>query len=275
MGYYLPPKSYLRPKPKVNFKQKIITITTASIMLVAASVIFTSLYLESENAKADAVVKNQKVNDLIPVPLINSNRTTSETEPPFDIQFPVQLAYFKVIKDLHSLELKWSTTLEYKNEYFIVEKSDSQSSFHEIGRIESKKSNDKSSDYSFIDTELSSGIFFYRLRQVSNDNKSTFIALEKVSLNNENNNLSLYIEDVGPQPFDKYFNINYFTEREGGVSVELFDKSGNKIYKSYIDSDKGYNTCKFIDGHKLTDNEYTVRIANSSGAYVKKIKKKV
>lgn len=275
MGYYLPPKSYLRPKPRVNFKQKIITITTASIMFVVACVIFTSIYFESKNAKADAVAIKQNVNELIPLPLINTNRTTSEIAHPYDIQFPVQLAYFKVIKDLHSLELKWSTTIEYKNEYFIVEKSDNQTNFHEIGRVYSKKSNEKSSDYTFIDTELIDGVFFYRLRQVSSDNKSTYIALEKVTLNNANEDLSLYIEDIGPQPFDNYFNINYYSERDGGVSFELFDKSGIKIYKSYIDAEKGYNTCKFIDGYKLTDNEYTVRIANSSGAFVKKIKKKV
>ena len=103
---------------------------------------------------------------------------------------------------------------------------------------------------------------------------STYIALEKVILNSANEDLTLYIEDVGPQPFEKYFNINYFSDRDGGISVELFDKSGKKIYKTYTEANQGYNTCRFIEGQKLTDDEYTVRIANSAGAYVKKIKKR-
>ncbi len=278
MGYYLPPKSYLRPKPRVNIKQKIVAITTTSISLLVAGIIFTSLHFgESKNANAEALVKKQKVDDIIPVPLNNSNPATAENKHPSeaDLQFPVQLAYFKVIKDLHSLELKWSTTLEYKNEYFSIEKSGNGTNFYEIGCMDSKKSNDKSSDYSFVDNDLSEGVIFYRLRQISSNERSTYIALEKVILNSENEDLSLYIEDIGPQPFEKYFNINYFTDREGGISVELFDKNGKKIYKSYTDANQGYNTCKFIDGEKLTDDEYTVRIANSTGAYVKKIKKRV
>ena len=276
MGYYLPPKSYLRPKPRVNLKQKAIAITTASLMLLVSGIIFTTFHFESINANADVEVKSKKADAIIPVPLVNSNPVIAENE--FNnqgaMEFPVQLAYFKVIKDIHFLELKWSTTLEYKNEYFIIEKSDNGTHFKEIGTVESKKSNEKSSDYSFVDNDLSEGVIFYRLRQVSSDQKSTYIGIEKVILNNVNENLTLYIENFGPQPFEKYFNINYFSERKGGISVELFDKSGKKIYKTYTEANQGYNTCRFIEGQKLTDDEYTVRIANSEGAYVKKIKKR-
>ena len=276
MGYYLPPKSYLRPKPRVNLKQKSIAITTASLMLLVSGIIFTTFHFESINANANVEVKNNKADAIIPIPLVNSNPVIAERVyiNESDLQFPVQLAYFKVVKDIHFIELKWSTTLEYKNQYFIIEKSSNGTNFKELGTVESKKSNEKSSDYSFIDNDLSEGVIFYRLRQVSSDEKSTYIALEKVILNSANEDLTLYIEDVGPQPFEKYFNINYFSDREGGISVELFDKSGKKIYKTYTEANQGYNTCRFIEGQKLTDDEYTVRIANSAGAFIKKIKKR-
>ena len=121
MGYYLPPKSYLRPKPRVNLKQKALAITTASIMLLVSGVIFTTFHFESINANANVEAKNNKVDVIIPIPLVNTNPAIAEKEYIIesDMQFPVQLAYFKVIKDIHFLELKWSTTLEYKNEYFI------------------------------------------------------------------------------------------------------------------------------------------------------------
>ena len=276
MGYYLPPKSYLRPKPRVNLKQKAIAITAASIMLLVSGIIFTTFHFESINANANVEVKNKKTEVIIPIPLVNTNPVIAEREHIIegDMLFPVQLAYFKVIKDIHFIELKWSTTLEYKNQYFIIEKSSNGTNFKELGTVDSKKSNEMSSDYSFIDNDLSEGVIFYRLRQVSSDEKSTYIALEKVILNSANEDLTLYIEDVGPQPFEKYFNINYFSDRDGGISVELFDKSGKKIYKTYTEANQGYNTCRFIEGQKLTDDEYTVRIANSAGAYVKKIKKR-
>ena len=210
MGYYLPPKSYLRPKPRVNLKQKSIAITTASLMLLVSGIIFTTFHFESINANANVEVKNNKADAIIPIPLVNSNPVIAERVyiNESDLQFPVQLAYFKVVKDIHFIELKWSTTLEYKNQYFIIEKSSNGTNFKELGTVESKKSNEKSSDYSFIDNDLSEGVIFYRLRQVSSDEKSTYIALEKVILNSANEDLTLYIEDVGPQPFEKYFNIN-------------------------------------------------------------------
>ena len=61
MGYYLPPKSYLRPKPRISFKQKVIAITTATLTLIIAGSIFTSLNFESKSANADVTVKKQKI----------------------------------------------------------------------------------------------------------------------------------------------------------------------------------------------------------------------
>ena len=71
MGYYLPPKSYLRPKPRVNLKQKSIAITTASLMLLVSGIIFTTFHFESINANANVEVKNNKADAIIPIPLGN------------------------------------------------------------------------------------------------------------------------------------------------------------------------------------------------------------
>ena len=276
MGYYLPPKSYLRPKPKVKTKQKFIAITTASITIIAVAVIFTTLHFaDNKSVLADTNSNKEKSEVVIQEPLINPTIATLEKTQTINFNFPVQLAYFKIVKNLHSVDLKWSTTLEYKNEFYTVEKSVNGSGFYEIGCVESKKENSLSSDYVFTDNIISEGVIFYRLRQTSSNERSTYIALEKVILKNDNEDLSLYIEGIGPEPFDNYFNINYYTDREGGISVELFDKMGKKIYKTYTEATQGYNTCRFIEGDKLTDAVYTLRIANSSGAFVKKIRKKV
>ena len=276
MGYYLPPKSYLRPKPRVNTTQKIIAISTASITIIAAFVIFTTLHFtDSKSAQAEEVSEKKPTDAIIPAPLTNSNLATSEKTQQIELNFPVILAYFKVLKNAHSLDVKWSTSVEYKNEFFTIEKSENGGGFYEIGCVDSKKNHELSNDYSYTDDVMSDGVVFYRLKQTSSNERSTYIALEKTEFNNEDSSLSLYIENVGPLPFDKYFNIHYYSSRPGGISVELFDKGGKNIYKTYTESNEGYNTCKFIEGAKLTDDEYTLRISNSSGAYIKRIKKRV
>lgn len=275
MGYYLPPKSYLKPKQKVNATQRIIAISTASITIIAAIVIMTSIqFADPQSAIADQGTENELDAIVIPQPLTNTNIATLEKTKEINFNFPVQLAYFKLTRKTHAIELKWSTTIEYKNEFFTIEKSVNGGGFYEIGCVESKRIEELSTDYTFTDNEITQGVIFYRLRQTSQNDRTTFIALEKISLTKNDEDLSLYIENIGPEPFDKYFNINYYTKRDGGISVELFDKAGKRIYKTYTEATQGYNTCHFNEGEKLTDQVYTLRIANSSGAYTKKIKKK-
>jgi hypothetical protein len=275
MGYYLPQKSYLRPKTTLGIRQRILTVTTASLILVTIGLSLTIHFGDSKDALAEFRLGQsiEKIN--VQQPLVNSNPATREFSIQEEIKFPVILAYFKTIINRKSIELKWSTIQEYNNESFIIEKSDNGTVFYEIGSVESKKSNDLSSDYSFIDYNKSEGAQFYRLKQTSSNGKSTFIALEKVKAGNEKAEMALFIEEIGPAPFNEYFNINYYSAREGGISVELFDKNGRKIYKTYITAKQGYNMCRFTDGKLLLDEEYTIRIANSSGAFVKKIRKKI
>ncbi len=277
MGYYLPPKSYLRPKPSVNATQKIIAITTISITVIAAIVIFITLnFTDNKSALASAEHEKTTVHESAAIPL--QNPTSADIEKPrvVDFIFPVQLAYFKIVReDIRTIELKWSTTFEFENDFFTVEKSTNGTTFQEIGCVPSAKNNNLSNDYIFTDKIDGENAAFYRLRQTSHNQRSTFIALEKIQLTNTDADMTLYIENVGPQPFDKFFNVNYYTEREGGVSVEIFDKQGRKIYKTYTQAEQGYNTCRFIEGERLTDESYTVRIANSSAADVKRIRKKI
>jgi hypothetical protein len=276
MGYYLPPKSYLRPKPRVNATQKIIAITTVSITVIAAVVIFITLHFTDNRSAIAAENENQVENDFVSIPLQNPRIDEVPKSKVVDYVFPVQLAYFKIVReDIKTVQLKWSTTFEYQNQFFTVEKSINGTDFMNVGCVESAQNEKLSNDYIFNDAIDGNENIFYRLRQTSINQRSTYIALEKISLNNINADMSLYIENIGPQPFDKYFSINYYTVRDGGVSVEVFDKSGKRIYKTYTDAEQGFNTCRFIDGEKLTDEIYTVRIANSVAADVKRIRKKV
>jgi hypothetical protein len=276
MGYYLPPKSYLRPKPSVNVKQKIIAITTVSITVIATIVIFITLHFTDTKSVLANTDSDKQNTHIVAAPiLINPSPATIEKPHPVDYAFPVQLAYFKIVKeDIHSLVLKWSTTFEYKNAFYTIEKSTNGTTFNEVGCVESEKNHNLSNDYSYTDDIDGNTIVYYRLRQTSENDRSTYIALDKINLSIDEDDLSLYIDDIGPEPFDKFFNVNYFTSREGGISVEIFDKTGKKIFKTYTQANEGYNTCRFVDGDKLTDDVYTVRIANSNAAFIKKVKKK-
>jgi hypothetical protein len=269
MGYYLPQKSYLKPKMRTAMRNRIMFLT-AGISFIGAMIIFAMLHFEDNSAYANVSpakpggVKTSETEKNIPVIQNTGN-----------INFPAMLAFFIVTPNECSVDLKWATVSEYKNKFFTIEKSFNKSDFKEIARIDANGTTKKSNDYEFTDPAPPTQLAFYRLKQVSTTGESSFVALEKVEANDQKRDSELFIENIGPEPFEKSFNINYYSEFDGGVSVELLDKEGHRIYKAYTKANKGYNTCRFMNGEYLEDDVYILRISNSNAVYVKKIKKKV
>jgi len=268
MGYYLPHKSYLRPRQNIRARQRLIILSTLGITLIAAFTIFITMEAgDTKTALAEVKTTTQELPDV-------------EAEEPIKIKFadashPVDLAYFAAVpRPDNKVVVKWSTQSEYKNDHFVVEKSENGSEFSTLAFVPSKDKNKLGSSYSVVDNTPGKGMIFYRLKQTCENGDESFIGLEKVNMSREAVN-PLFIERVGPMAFDNSFNIGYYSDREGSIAVEIFDKSGNKIYKSYTEANLGYNTCRYISSETLADDEYTIRISNSSGAYVKKIRKTV
>ncbi len=270
MGYYLPTRSYLKPKVRGGLRTRIILFTTG-ITIVAIGVIFTTIQLmNNEGAFANNV--NSSAQDIV---VLGPEQSLPVIQNTGNKNFPAELAFFIVTPNEYTVDIKWATVSEYKNAYFVVERSYNNSEFKEISRIDAHGTTKESSDYSFTDDSLKSNLAFYRLKQISENGESSYIALEKAEKIKTKKENELYVENIGPQPFDKGFNINYYSEIEGGVSVELIDQNGNRVFKSYTKATRGYNTCRFENGEILKDSHYTLRISNSTAVYMTKIKKKV
>lgn len=269
MGYYLPQKSYLKPKMRTAMRNRILFFTIG-ISLFAGAIVFLTVQVSDNETFANNVNAKKPASitliEEISAPVVQNSG---------NINFPAMLAFFVVQPNDISVELKWATVSEYKNKYFCIEKSFNNSDFKEIGRLDAHGTTKNSSDYEFVDPVPPTQLVFYRLKQISTNWESSYVALEKTESINDKREENLYIENIGPEPFEKSFNINYFSELEGGVSVELIDKYGHKIYKAYTKANRGYNTCRFMNGEYLADDEYTLRISNSNAVFEKKIKKKV
>lgn len=62
--------------------------------------------------------------------------------------------------------LEWSTSAEYDNEQFIVEKSTTGEDFESIGEVEGKGNSEEENSYRFMDLDARKGVTFYRIKQV-------------------------------------------------------------------------------------------------------------
>ena len=81
---------------------------------------------------------------------------------------PVTYSSFTA-KNMGHILIEWTTEQEVNNELFIIERSNGEKPFSEIGKIEGSGNNSRTSKYSFIDSSPLNGINYYRIKQYDYD----------------------------------------------------------------------------------------------------------
>lgn len=83
---------------------------------------------------------------------------------------PLDPVQFKAkVTDNQGVSLEWQTKQEFNSEAFIVERSENGMVYEEISRIAGAGNDDEPNKYSFTDTEVEDGTYYYRLSQVNKD----------------------------------------------------------------------------------------------------------
>lgn len=90
-----------------------------------------------------------------------------------DIVLPITLSSFTASEKQNSVLLNWQTASESNNSYFAIERSNNNSNFKEVGKVNSKGNSSQTQQYSFEDYTPVNGANYYRLKQVNKDGSST------------------------------------------------------------------------------------------------------
>ncbi len=97
------------------------------------------------------------------------------------IPLPVELLNFSAANVNNDyVSLKWQTSMEENNDHFEVERSTNATSFESILSIKSLGNSSTLQIYSSRDNAPSTGINYYRLKQVNKDGHSTYSDTQKV-----------------------------------------------------------------------------------------------
>lgn len=95
----------------------------------------------------------------------------------------VDLKHFRALgQGQNQVFLEWSTSSEFDNDHFEVQRSKDGVEFATIGTIKGSWNNIEESLYGFVDDQAHPGNFFYRIRQVDGHGKSMFTEVRMVSL---------------------------------------------------------------------------------------------
>ncbi|MFH1198009.1 MAG: alpha-amylase family glycosyl hydrolase [bacterium] len=159
---------------------------------------------------------------------------------------PVELVSFigKVVDD--KVILNWQTATEVNNYGFEVERSVILSgaknlltrNWQNIGFIGGSGSSNSTKEYSFIDKDIASGSYSYRLKQIDTDGSFNYSKEIEISCNSHPSTFELY--QNYPNPFNPTTTIKYsipagvgasYPDKSGQVmtSLRIYDVLGNEV----------------------------------------------
>jgi hypothetical protein len=187
------------------------------------------------------------------------NGTSSNwTAPGFPGILPVELVTFTAERYLKAkAKISWTTASEVNSSHFEVEKSLDGIRFETIGTVKSAGTTLNKQEYSLIDEAPSTGLNYYRLKQVDLDGQVDYSAIEFLSFSN-NSKIIIY-----PNPAKDILNID--TDRPENVkSILIHNQIGRLVYESKIVKPN-------IDISELHDGIYYITIISNQASFVERV----
>ncbi len=171
---------------------------------------------------------------------------------------PVELISFNAIVENGNVRLNWYTASETNNAGFKIERSKDGANYEEIFFIGGNGTTTNRNVYTYLDESVSSGVYYYRLKQVNFDGSFEYLNVVTVDLGTPDKFL---LEQNYPNPFNPKTVITFQTPSEGQITLKIYDVLGNEV-ATLLDEQKPagiYNV--ELDASQLTSGIYFYRIA--------------
>lgn len=146
-----------------------------------------------------------------------------------------------------AVNLTWKTAIEKNTESFQVERSSDGTSFKSIGEVKSVAIPQEVNVYNFVDRNPSSNHNFYRIRQVTTDNKSTVSNVESVKMSCDAAAISVY-----PNPTEGIVYVKGLTDKG---TVRIFNALGQLVMEKEIQ-----NSIEGINMNGVADGFYQIHV---------------
>ena len=145
---------------------------------------------------------------------------------------PVALTAFEAQAVGADVRLRWTTASEQNNDYFSVERSTDGQSFAPVGRLSGHGTTLNVSDYAYTDASVASlttGLLYYRLRQVDLDGTSTYSPVRTVGPAGASSVASLGMYPNPAAPTDAAVTLDLRTLPLGTYEVSLVSLLGSTV----------------------------------------------
>ncbi|MCU0331804.1 MAG: choice-of-anchor B family protein [Ignavibacteriaceae bacterium] len=143
----------------------------------------------------------------------------------FNGSIPVELTSFSAAVDNQNVTLKWSTSSEKNNQGFEVQRKN-ESEYYSIGFVEGNGTSTEINNYTFIDRDVKSGNYYYRLKQIDFNGSSDYSDEIFVEITSP---IDFELEQNFPNPFNPATTIRISLPANGFVNLSIYNLVGEKV----------------------------------------------
>lgn len=174
---------------------------------------------------------------------------------------PVELISFNAVLENGNVRLNWYTASEINNAGFKIERSQDGANYEEIFFIGSNGTITNRNVYSYLDESVSSGVYYYRLKQVNFDGSFEYLNVIAVDLGIPEQHL---LKQNYPNPFNPKTIIAFKTPAEGHISLKVYDVLGNEV-ATLLDEQKPAGSYDVeLNASQLTSGIYFYKLTSDA-----------
>lgn len=179
------------------------------------------------------VTINQNVYIASPTGTWEGNGVNRKLNLSADKLIPVELSSFLSFINQNSVELKWSTATETNNLGFEIQRSPDKINFIQIGFVKGNGTSSIAHYYTFLDHELSTGRYYYRLKQIDFDGAISYSPILEVDIVSPT---KFELCQNFPNPFNPETTIQFSLPNDSQVTIDIYDIQGHWVRNLVNDS---------------------------------------
>ena len=150
-----------------------------------------------------------------------------------DEPIPVELISFVGEGKNNSIVLTWITATETNNQGFEIERGDG-SEFKKIGTMQGHGTTTETQIYTFVDKNVVSGSYYYRLTQIDYDGTAEYSNIVEVEVTQA---VEYSLSRNYPNPFNPVTNVSYRLPLKSQVQLVVYNVLGEKV-KQLVNGEK-------------------------------------
>jgi hypothetical protein len=198
---------------------------------------------------------------------------TATLNTPIGNPFPVELVSFNARLIEKNVFLNWKTATEINNYGFDIERKEISKSnllgdFQKISFITGNGNSNSPKEYSYIDKDVLSGTYLYRLKQIDNDGQYEYSPVVNIEIAAP---AEYNLSQNYPNPFNPSTAIKFNLPEDGLVKLSVFNILGQEI-KTLVNEQREAGTyIENFDAAELNSGVYFYELRVNNFVQTKKM----